>query len=560
MKKRAANVLISLAASIAVIAGGFQASAQEAAGGESTESEIQEMSGIEDTGAEETEAGEIISTQYGKVKGTKEGEVLAWYGIPYGGDTSGEKRWHAPQEPEPWTDTLSCTAPAAPAFQLSDDDEITGSEDCLNLDVYAAEGAENLPVLVYFHGGANKYGGSMDVPGREIVVKDNCIYVSVNFRLGMLGFNSLPALKEDGTGNFGILDMGASLDWIRNNIAEFGGNPNDITVMGFSGGARDILSMLIIPEFRDKFQKVVALSAGMNLIDDDVCMETIANGLAPLAVEDQKAATGEEAAAWLLTDGEDVREYLCSIAPERLVVAEGNYMLLAADGVMYPEDGFNTTEFADVPAMIISANTESSMDVIFSSSFAEEMEAYPEDEAAAAKEFAIKYGSEAARYFIIQHSAERLNATCESNVYLGLVEYCSADSTVHDTDDFGAFHGIVTPMLSRDDVEAPYWPGVFDKAGFLDMSDKFLTYLGNFVHSGDPNGEGLPKWNNWTAESAETMTFDATETDAVLEAKDVNTSYDQIVAEMDADTTISQDLKEKLIQGIMKNRLSLIEQ
>ncbi|WP_349668338.1 carboxylesterase family protein, partial [Lacrimispora sp.] len=172
----------------------------------------------------------VVSTTYGSVKGVQEGELLTWYGIPYGKAPVGELRWQAPAAPDAWTEELNCTEASQPALQLSGT-EVKGSEDCLKLDVYAKEGSKKLPVLVFIHGGNNQTGKAGEIPGADLVKNDNCVYVSVDYRLGLLGFNCLPALTagENGTGNFAMLDIAYALDWVKENIEAFGGDPGNIT-------------------------------------------------------------------------------------------------------------------------------------------------------------------------------------------------------------------------------------------------------------------------------------------------------------------------------------------
>jgi acetyl esterase/lipase len=184
-------------------------------------------------------------TAYGPVKGTEEGSVRIWYGIPYAKAPEGDLRWQAPEEPEGWSEVLDCTSPADPAIQFSNN-EVTGTEDCLNLDIYAADGAQKQPVLVYVHGGNNQTGTSQEIPGVDLVTNDGCVYVSLSYRLGLFGFMCLPAFGQD-TGNFAMLDIAAALDWIRSNIEAFGGDPGNVTVSGFSAGGRDVMAMLASP-------------------------------------------------------------------------------------------------------------------------------------------------------------------------------------------------------------------------------------------------------------------------------------------------------------------------
>lgn len=172
---------------------------------------------------EETAGGTVVTTAYGPVAGVSADGVNTWYGVPYGANPTGELRWKAPQVPEAWTEELDCTAPKDAALQLSGE-EVIGTEDILNLDIYAPEGAEKLPVLVFIHGGNNQTGNAQEIPGTELVVKDECVYVSLSFRLGLLGFNPLPSItaESDGTGNYAMLDIAAALDWIQENIEAFG--------------------------------------------------------------------------------------------------------------------------------------------------------------------------------------------------------------------------------------------------------------------------------------------------------------------------------------------------
>ena len=506
----------------------------------------------------------IVSTKYGNVKGVQEGEVLTWYGIPYGKAPTGELRWQAPQQPDAWTETLECTQASSPALQLSGT-EVTGSEDCLRLNVYAKENSQNLPVLVFIHGGNNQTGNAGEIPGQDIVVNNNCVYVSIDYRLGLLGFNCLPALQteEGSTGNYAMLDIAAALDWVKENISAFGGDPENITVSGFSAGGRDVMAMLISPIFEGKFQKAIAFSGGMTTADETLSANKIAEVIAPLAVEDGKFATEAEAFNWLLTSGQDVKDYLYSISSERLVALMGNagirmsvFPHLYEDGVVIPMEGFDTTSYNDVPLMMLTGSTEFSMFCLGDAYFeSEEMQGYTAEEIAAAKAFASKYGSDMYRIFNAQCSAEKMAPNYSSNIYLCEVDYGGETSQMKaDLGDYGAFHGIFVPMLSTQNNYTATFEGAFQKAGYVAMAKQYNNYLANFLATGDPNGEGLTPWTNWTLESKNSMVFDGTETDAIVELKDVSTTYEQIIAQMEADTSISPELKEKVIKNVMNGR------
>lgn len=258
------------------------------------------------------------STQYGPVVGLDQGESLVWYGIPYGAAPVGELRWQAPQDPAVWTEAKDCTAPSEVAYQYGSG--VIGTEDCLKLDVYTTPNAHKLPVLVFIHGGNNQTGNTKEILGSELVVRDNCVFVTLDYRLGLFGFNCLPALcrGSDDTGNFTLLDIAKALDWVKDNIAQFGGDADNITISGFSAGGRDVMAMLTSPLFAGRFQKAIAFSGGMTIADETASVSQIAWAIAPLAVEDGLFADTAAAKAWLMTDGEDVRDWLYSLDSARL--------------------------------------------------------------------------------------------------------------------------------------------------------------------------------------------------------------------------------------------------
>ena len=153
------------------------------------------------------------STQYGPVVGLDQGESLVWYGIPYGAAPVGELRWQAPQDPAVWTEAKDCTAPSEVAYQYGSG--AIGTEDCLKLDVYTTPNAHKLPVLVFIHGGNNQTGNTKEILGSELVVRDNCVFVTrtcsalsareatISFCISD-GFTAMLWYFASGTGRFNI--------------------------------------------------------------------------------------------------------------------------------------------------------------------------------------------------------------------------------------------------------------------------------------------------------------------------------------------------------------------
>lgn len=542
-------------------------STEEAIAEASDESATESVTESAETESDETEElSTVRTTAYGDVEGIENGDCITWYGVPYAKAPVDELRWSNPEDPDSWSDVLDCTEAAEVAIQCGTDYStgetvVKGSEDCLNLDIYATEDAENLPVLVYIHGGNNQTGSSSEIEGSQIVVDENCVYVSLNYRLGILGFNCLPALQteEDSTGNYAMLDIAKALDWVKANIEAFGGDADNITISGFSAGGRDVMAMLISPLFEGKFDKAVVYSGGMTVADEDASARQIAAAVAPLAVEDGMADDTDTATEWLLSDGEDVKEYLYSIDAERLCTLMANagirmsvFPHLYTDGVVIPEEGFDTTSYNSVPVLMLTGSTEFSLFNNFDGFYSSDAVAeWDEETLTAAKEFGCTYGSDIYRIFNAQCSAEKMFDSYDSDIYLCQVDYGSANSEAV-IDGLGAFHGVFVPMLTDQHSYSSFYD--FNVDGYQDMASLFDAYLGNFLATGDPNGDGLTTWNAWTTDAPESLVLDANDTTATAEMKDVSSSYDDIMDAMDADETVDSDVKETIIQNVMNGR------
>ncbi len=509
--------------------------------------------------------GAEVETKLGKVAGKElGGDMIAWYGIPYGKSPVGELRWKAPEAPEAWSETLDCTEAVDKAIQLSSG-EVVGTEDCLNLTVTSKVGHAGKPVLVFVHGGNNQTGTSAEIVGDQLVDRADCVYVSLNYRLGLLGFNCLPSLvKEEGaSGNFGILDIALALDWVKENAEAFGGDPGNITVSGFSAGGRDVMAMLISPYFAGKFQKAVVYSGGMTTCDVASAQTRIARAVAPLAVEDGKAADETAAATWLLTDADEVKAYLMGIDSTRLVplMANANIRMavfphLFEDGVVVPKGGFNGAAYNSVPTIMLTGSSEFSMFSLGDSWWkGEEATALSADVQSAASAYSCKYGSDMYRIFNAQVSADTMASGFSESVYVCQVNYGGDDSAMAaDLAPYGSFHGIFVPMLADQNNYTAMMPGVFDKAGYQAMAEAYNAYLKNFLAADDPNGEGLATWEAWDKSSKRSLVLDANETEAKVSCEDVSRSYGDIIADMEADATIPADVKATVAKNVLNGR------
>jgi para-nitrobenzyl esterase len=223
----------------------------------------------------------VVRTSSGAVHGVTQASTQAFYGIPYAKPPLGELRWKAPQPAPRWHGVRAATAPSAACYQpparefgpYTAEFLIPGpvSEDCLYLNVWKpASAGARLPVLFFIHGGAFSSGSaSVPIYDGAALAAQGAIVVSINYRLGVLGFLAHPELTAEGhgsSGNYGVLDMVAALRWVRDNIARFGGDPKRVTIAGQSAGAAAVNDLLLSPLAKGLFQRAIAQSgSGMGI-------------------------------------------------------------------------------------------------------------------------------------------------------------------------------------------------------------------------------------------------------------------------------------------------------
>lgn len=222
--------------------------------------------------ADQVKASPVVEVEQGELIGTIQGDIKEFRGIPYAEAPIGENRWVAPQPVKPWGAQLdatkfgpSCVQPDIPASSLYYDPPSETSEDCLTLNIWAKTGAKKTPVVVWIHGGSLRMGGSAQslYNGTEYA-KHEVLFVSLNYRLGALGWMAHPDLSAESentvSGNYGLQDQIAALKWVQENIAAFGGDPENVTIMGESAGALSVSYLLSSPAAEGLFQKAILQS------------------------------------------------------------------------------------------------------------------------------------------------------------------------------------------------------------------------------------------------------------------------------------------------------------
>jgi len=233
-------------------------------------------------GATVTAAPGLVVTDRGPVQGTQTNGTWAFEGIPYAAPPIGALRWKAPAPHACWSTPLDASNFGAICLQISTTDatQVLGDEDCLTLNVWVpanATPASKLPVLFFIHGGGNVQGSSADKTagvyiygGDALAAHDNAIVVTINYRLGAMGWLAHPAFAAENAhqsaGNYGTLDQIAALEWVQSNIAAFGGDPSHVLVFGQSAGAVDVCSLVVSPLAKGLFSAALMESGGCTAI------------------------------------------------------------------------------------------------------------------------------------------------------------------------------------------------------------------------------------------------------------------------------------------------------
>ncbi len=225
----------------------------------------------------------VVETAYGPVRGADDGSITSWKGVRYAAPPTGDLRWRAPQPPEKWTEVADasalgrvCPQPVEPRIPI--DLGAPQGDDCLTLNIWASSNVaagDRKPVMVWIHGGAYVLG-SANQPlynGRVLAAGGDVVVVTVNYRLGAFGFLDLSSFSTSGRrfdSNLGLRDVLVALQWVRDNIAAFGGDPDRVTLFGESAGAGIVTTLLTTPAGAGLFSAAIAQSSPATSVYDAV--------------------------------------------------------------------------------------------------------------------------------------------------------------------------------------------------------------------------------------------------------------------------------------------------
>lgn len=499
----------------------------------------------------------IVSTDTGDLRGrtTEDGETASFLGVPYAEPPVGELRWRAPREVRAWAGVREATSfgPSAPQDPPPPNSLYFGgerefSEDCLHLNVWSGtDAAERRPVLVWFHFGAYQFGSSANpMYAGEPLARTGCTVVTVDHRLGRLGFLAHPQLSAESemnvSGNYGLLDQLAALRWVQRNIAAFGGDPGNVTIGGVSAGANSVHVLRASPLADGLFHRAIAHSGpGLTGTIDGPGHPA---GPQTLAAAEQ---AGEELVRLLgVTDMAELRALpVAELNSVMLPRAAGSWNFDLApgaeislhlfdaaypvvDGHLLPESpltAYANGRVADVPFMVGNvANEWSGLPYVpeldayrrhlrdtFGSDAARAFDAYPafDDDQARTASWAL----EADRIFNWSNWAAVRGhvANCSSPAWhfrFYREAPVAAEEGIVEADYAGAFHASdVMYVFGTCESARPTWH--WDEMDRR-ISAAMVRAWTNFMKRGDPNGDGVEAWPQFDPEARTTMRWSAT--------------------------------------------------
>ena len=463
----------------------------------------------------------VTQTQYGKVQGYILDGVYTYLGIPYGAPTGGENRFMPPQKPESWEGIRPAMfygndAPQNMADKWKNNSSTFTdhwnyydvSEDCLNLNVWTpAPDGKKRPVLVWMHG-----GGFSGYHGANLARAGDVVFVSVNHRLNAFGFSDLsaagPAFKN--SGNVGVMDLVASLQWVHDNIANFGGDPGNVTIMGQSGGGAKVCDVISMPSAKGLVHKAVALSGNATSATDPASSKAIGAAILKTVKGDVKKL---QQMPW-----EEYYELAHKVAAELGGGGMGGFSPVA-DGEVLPADGFFKDDVAkNVPLMLCTTTSEMGL-----SKENLEMENMDWNAAVAlVKNLGMENAEEVLNAFkaafptkkpvelvnILIANRKNVLATADAKYVQGAPVYLAWFD--YNAPLFGgrirAFHcADICYWFKNTDLMVTHTGGGAEPRG---VSDQMSAALLAFMRTGNPNCPEIPQWPAYTPEEAATMIFD----------------------------------------------------
>ncbi len=432
----------------------------------------------------------VVQTDAGAVRGEAVEAGAAFRGIPFAAPPVGPMRWREAQRVRPWQGTRDATRFGRDCPQLPREGGKAHpqGEDCLTLNVITPNrAAKGLPVLVSIHGGAYAFGSGRYIAeaGLSPLVRAGVILVSPNYRVGRFGFLAHPALTAEagrGTGNFWLSDQLLALDWVKRNIARFGGDPANVTILGCSAGGSSVNSLMVAPAARGLFARASVHSGG-----------GFFNATRPLAQAEREGAEFA-ARAGVAQPGAAGLAALRRLPVGAVLAADPGAPNFGAivDGALLPEpvsQGFAAGRQAHVPLIAGSTSDEASVFGLMGFDAAVLKQRFGIDLAELRKVYGADGGTSDAQLlrkvqtdFIFTSAALGMSALAARSAPAWTYHFDYVPPAQR-SGSAGAPHCADMPYLFGLDSAAEAWPGPL-----------LRNYWLNFMRFGDPNGQGLPRW------------------------------------------------------------------
>jgi para-nitrobenzyl esterase len=516
------------------------------------------------------------------------GNTLAWLGIPFAQPPVGELRWRAPRPAQRWEGVREALrrSPMCPQFvPLNWLPLITvGQEDCLHLNVWTPRLSQEqardsrIAVMVWIHGGGNTLGGSSAAEPYRFAREENLVVVSLQYRLGLLGWFSHPALRDtapgqsDVTSNFALLDQVAALQWVQDNIAQFGGDPDNVTIFGQSAGAFNVMALLATPQAEGLFHRAIAQSGYLhttpqaqaeNYIDaaEPGLLFSSREYINKLLINDGLAAGRDEAKR--VQNGmsaPDLVDYLSEKPVKELfesVDRAGAIGYLTPsnirDGIVLPQaplmEVFSQPgQYNSVPIILGSNRDEFKLWLWSAERFSDKrFGVLPRVRDLGEYNRIAGYFSDHWQATGVNEPARVLHRSQPGQVYAYRFDWAEQPTKagVKMADLFGAAHGIeVAFLFGREAVKTiPLFAMVSDQHSWDVLSEAMLGYWARFARTGDPGsvGEvGSVQWMPWQNDGARKMVFDSIRSGGIHMTEEAE-YVDDLKARLRQDTAIESD-------------------
>lgn len=486
-----------------------------------------------------------VDTTEGPVSGLQDMEqaACAWKGVPYAAPPTGELRLRATQKPAVRSGVYQAhkVGPSCPQVEdlTSGGKSESFSEDCLYLNIWTPMKSGRFPVMFWIYGGSFAVGsGSYDLyDGARLAADKDLVVVTINYRLGPLGYLGLPELKEEdehgSTGNYGLLDQVRALEWVRDNIEGFGGDPDNVTIFGQSAGGMSVCALLVSPLTEGLFHRAMDMSGPSELT----------------WTLEKSYARGQSYVEKMGCDGPQVLECLRSKPLKKFDLKSENDLLAfginnspCVDGYALtglPIDMIEKGEYHRVPTILGSTrdelriytvmipglglwskgSTRSFMCLLTGGNCDEVVSMYKFSDYRRPIDLAFAFGNEMVfdtPAFLMAEAMSRNNP-----VYLYRFDW----NRTRFPHKMGAFHALDVPFffgaLNIDYSLAKMLASEKTYANAEPLARDMMTYLANFARTGDPNQEGLPTWPAYNTKTRQRIHFDFPITTAPLSDAEV---------------------------------------